>query len=178
MLDRINAFLDRYVLPIPVRFITFRFVILATIALLIPLIVFADNTVLVLLVNSYLNVMSVAVSSIVLLYATISEVRQKKIAELQDKRAQEDHVHVTEMHELVLQTLANQHEEIEELKQLIADIHGREYVRTEWAERPALRELHPRGAQRFEQTNGHRRVAEAAGHSPTSKQERQEEGDP
>ncbi len=163
MLDRINAFLDRYVLPWPIRFITFRFVILATIALLIPLMVFADRTELVLLVNSYLNVMSVAVSSIVLLYATISEIRSKKIAELQEKRAQEDHEHVTEMHELVLETLANQHQEIEELKQLLADIHGREYVRTEWPERPNLRELHPRGVQRFEETNSHRRVAQASG---------------
>ncbi len=165
MLDRINSFLDRYVLPWPVRFLTFRFVILATIALLIPLIVFADRTELVLLVNSYLNVMSVAVSSIVLLYATISEIRSKKIAELQEKRAQEDHLHVTEMHELVLQALANQHEEIEELKQLLADIHGREYVRTDWPEQPDLRELHPRGTERFEEMNGHRRVAQASGDS-------------
>jgi hypothetical protein len=40
------------VLPWPVRFLTFRFVILATIGLLIPLILFADNTVLVLGLNS------------------------------------------------------------------------------------------------------------------------------
>ncbi len=123
MLDRINAFLDRYVLPWPIRFITFRFVILAT----------------------------------------ISEIRSKKIAELQEKRAQEDHEHVTEMHELVLETLANQHQEIEELKRLLADIHGREYVRTAWPARPNLRELHPRGVQRFEETNSHRRVAQASG---------------
>src|SRR5512136_2410465 len=87
ILDYINDFLDRYVLPWPVRFLTFRFVILATIGLLIPLIVFADNTVLVLGLNSYLNTMSVAVSSIVLLYATLSEARQKRIAEMQEKRA-------------------------------------------------------------------------------------------
>jgi hypothetical protein len=81
--DRINAFLDKYVLPWPVRFLTFRFTIIATIGLLIPLVLFANNTVVVLGINSYLNVMSVAVSSIVLLYATIAEVRQRQIAELQ-----------------------------------------------------------------------------------------------
>src|SRR5712691_9103632 len=120
MSDRINQFLDRYVLPWPVRF-----VILLTIALLIPLIVYADRTELVLLINSYLNTMSVAVSSIVLLYATISEVRQKQIADLQEKRAQEDHEHVTEMHQLVLEALQNQHEEFHELQQLIATMQGR-----------------------------------------------------
>jgi len=97
-IDRVNDLLDRYILPLPVRFLTFRFVILLTMALLIPLIIYADRIKLVLAVNSYLNVMSVAVSSIVLLYATISEARQKQIAELQEKRATEDHTHVTEMH--------------------------------------------------------------------------------
>ena len=50
-MDRIDDFLDRYVLPWPVRYLTFRFVILATLALLIPLILFASNQTLVLLVN-------------------------------------------------------------------------------------------------------------------------------
>ena len=86
MLNRINNFLDRFVLPWPVRFLTFRFIILATIALLVPRVLFADNVVLVLGINSYLNVMSVAVGSIVLLYATIADVHQKQIAELQEKR--------------------------------------------------------------------------------------------
>ena len=81
-INRVNNLLDRYVLPLPVRFLTFRFVILLTMALLIPLIIYADQIKLVLAVNSYLNVMSVAVSSIVLLYATISEARQKQIADL------------------------------------------------------------------------------------------------
>ena len=80
MFKLINDFLDRHVLPWPVRFLTFRFVILATIALLIPLLVYANNQVLVLGINSYLNTMSVAVSSIVLLYATLNEAHQKQIA--------------------------------------------------------------------------------------------------
>ena len=61
----------------------------------------------VLAINSYLNVMSVAISSLVLLYATIAEVRQKQIVELQEKQAQEDHAHITETHEWVLRALAN-----------------------------------------------------------------------
>src|SRR5574337_717856 len=129
MFKRINDFLDRYVLPWPVRFLTFRFVILATIALLIPLLVYANNQVLVLGINSYLNTMSVAVSSIVLLYATLNEAHQKQIAEMQEKRAQEDHAHVTEMHTLVLQALTNQHEEIEDLKEVVAALRGQVYER-------------------------------------------------
>lgn len=149
-MNSINEFLDRYVLPWPVRYLTFRFVILATIALLLPLVVYSNNTTLVLLVNSYLNVMSVAVSSIVLLYATISEVRQQQIAELQEKRAQEDHIHVTDMHTLVLQSLQNQHLEIEELKQLMTTLGGKSY---EPKEQPAVADLyaiHPRGNERFQ----------------------------
>ena len=150
MLQRINDFLDQHVLPWPVRYLTFRFVILATIALLIPLIFFADNQTFVLLVNSYLNTMSVAVSSIVLLYATISEVRQKKIAEMQEKRAEEDHAHVTEMHTAMLQALANQHEEMQELRQFVAEMRGEKFERTVVPLPHAnLRDLHPRGKARF-----------------------------
>lgn len=165
MMDSINEFLDRYVLPWPVRFLTFRFVILLTIALLIPLIVFANNTNLVLLINSYLNTMSVAVSSIVLLYATISEVRQKQIAELQEKRAQEDHVHVTDMHTLVLQSLQNQHEEIEELKQLLAAMSGKPYEPGERQPVPDLYAMHPRGDERFQANDQSKRFQKHLHHN-------------
>lgn len=157
-LARVNAFLDRYILPWPVRFLTFRIVILMTIGLLIPLIVFAKNTVWVLAANSYLNTMSVAVSSIVLLYATISDARQKQIAEMQEKRAQEDHAHVTEMHRLVLETLQNQNEEMAELKQMLASLTGKEVVAAELAELPDMRTLHPRGAERFAEDDLHQRM--------------------
>jgi hypothetical protein len=148
-LARTNDFLDRYILPWPVRFLTFRFVILITIGLLIPLVVFANNTVLVLGINSYLNTMSVAVSSIVLLYATISEARQKQIAEMQEKRAQEDHQHVTAMHDLVLQTLQNQSEEIAELKRVLGALSGKDLSPAEQVTLPDIRSLHPRGSKRF-----------------------------
>jgi hypothetical protein len=159
MFKLINDFLDQHVLPWPVRFLTFRFVILATIALLIPLLVYANNQVLVLGINSYLNTMSVAVSSIVLLYATLNEAHQKQIAEMQEKRAQEDHAHVTEMHTLVLQALTNQHEEIEDLKAVIAALRGQTYERQAAAPVPDLRELHKRGGARFEAHDVRERMA-------------------
>lgn len=149
-MGRVNDFLDKYILPWPVRFLTFRFVILATISLLIPLIVFAANTNLVLLINSYLNTMSVAVSSIVLLYATISEVRQKRIAELQEQRAQEDHQHIIETHDLMMHALANQHEEIQDLKELLSSMQGVAYERKPMMAVPDLQALHPQGAARFD----------------------------
>ena len=80
-ITRLNAFLDTYVLPYPVKYLTNRLTILATLCLLIPLIAFANVQVFVLATNSYLNVMSVVVSSTVLLYSTISEVRDRKAAE-------------------------------------------------------------------------------------------------
>ena len=117
---KLNELLDRYVLPWPVKFLTHRFVILATILLLLPLIALAHRTEFVLAVNSYLNTMSVAVSSIVLLYATIAEVRSKQTAEMHERRAQEDHAHVVEMHRLVLDNMRFQNEEIQDLKEILA----------------------------------------------------------
>ena len=160
MMQRINNFLDKYILPWPVRYLSQRFIILLTISLLIPLVVYAGNQVLVLLVNSYLNTMSVAVSSIVLLYATISEVHQKQIAELQEKRAQEDHTHVVEMHTLMQQTLANQQEQIEGLKQMIAAQQGKDYIPQAANAPQDLRKLHPRGAARFEKHDARERFSE------------------
>jgi hypothetical protein len=96
-----------------------------------------------------LNTMSVAVSSIVLLYATISEVRQKQIAEMQEKRALEDHLHVTEMHNLIMQTLQNQHEEMAELKRVLAALTGTKLVEVEQEKCPDAKSLHPRGSERF-----------------------------
>jgi hypothetical protein len=167
MLARANAFLDKYVLPWPVRFLTFRFVILATIAMLIPLIVYADNTVMVLGLNSYLNVMSVAVSSIVLLYATVAEVRQQKLADMQEQRAQEDHAHVTEMHAALLEALTNQHEEIEDLKQIIADMRGQQVTRRARLPKPNLHALHPRGQARFADADTEQRLSAAGLQKPT-----------
>lgn len=161
MLERVNGFLDKYVLPWPVKFLTNRFIILVTIALLVPLIVFAWATVFVLTVNSYLNTMSVAVSSIVLLYATIAEVRDKQIAEMQERRAQEDHAHVVEMHQMVIDTLRLQHEEIQDLKEIIADLQGKKVVRQEnpIKEGLDLRRLHPRGHERFAEGDASHRVS-------------------
>jgi hypothetical protein len=158
--DGVNDLLDRYILPLPVRFLTFRFVILLTMALLIPLIIYADQIKLVLAVNSYLNVMSVAVSSIVLLYATISEARQKQIAELQEKRATEDHTHVTEMHALIMQTLENQNQEMDELKSVLASLAGKELVPVERTSLPDVKSLHPRGPERFDNTDPGQRLEE------------------
>ncbi len=152
-MNAFNDFLDRYILPWPVRFLTFRIVILLTIGLLVPLILLDKNTVFVLAANSYLNTMSVAVSSIVLLYATISEIRQKQIAELQEKRAQEDHEHVTEMHDLILQTLQNQNKEMAELKNLLSILTGTEMAPTVLNELPDIKSLHPRGKKRFDEKN-------------------------
>lgn len=178
MFDRLDAFLDRNVLPWPVRFLTFRFTILITIALLIPLILFANNTVMVLAINSYLNVMGVAVSSIVLLYATIAEVRQKQIAELQEKRAQEDHAHITQTHEWVLRALANQQEELEELRVLLSSLQGQAYQRRPPPEVPNLRELHPQGTARFEPNHAQKRLARHMKRNPITNGLHQQDAPP
>jgi hypothetical protein len=172
MQKRINDFLDQYILPWPVRYLSHRFVILATISLLIPLVVYASNQVLVLLVNSYLNTMSVAVSSIVLLYATISEVHQKQIAELQEKRAQEDHAHVVEMHTLLQQSMINQQTEIEDLKQMVAALQGQTYTPRGTGKSVDLQGLHPRGKLRFEEQDVNRQLTRKLHHHPMTEKVR------
>jgi uncharacterized membrane protein len=165
-MKRVNELLDRFVLPWPVRFLTHRFIILATISLLVPLIVFAQHTDFVLAVNSYLNTMGVAVSSVVLLYAMIAEVRDKQIAEMQERRAQEDHTHVVEMHQLVLDNMRFQHEEIQDLKQILAQMRGLTVQRTAPPHGPGvdLRSLHPKGKRRFETDFVQRRMARNVPH--------------
>src|SRR2546421_7052314 len=63
LLHRVNTFLDEHVLPYPVKFLTNRIIILATLALLIPLVFFTNYQAFVNALNSYLNVMSVVVGS-------------------------------------------------------------------------------------------------------------------
>ena len=74
-------------LPYPVRFLTNRVIILATLALLVPLLFFTSDQAFVNALNSYLNVMSVVVSSTVLLYATIADVRDRAAAKRADEIA-------------------------------------------------------------------------------------------
>jgi hypothetical protein len=117
--------------------------------LLIPLVIFADKTVMVLMINSYLNVMSVAVSSIVLLYSTISEAHQKQIASMQEERARQDHQHVTAMHTLILQSVENQRAEIAELRTLLSQLTNKPVEELEQIKIQDLKELHPAGGNRF-----------------------------
>lgn len=109
-MQRLNAFLDTYVLPYPVKYLTNRLTILGTLCLLVPLILFADVTVFVLATNSYLNVMSVVVSSTVLLYSTLSEARERTAAQRREEiaaahekqveaRAEADHQRLQEIHD-------------------------------------------------------------------------------
>lgn len=103
-LHRLNAMLDEYVLPYPVRFLTNRIIILATLALLVPLIFFTSDQAFVNALNSYLNVTSVVVSSTVLLYATIADVRDRAAA----KRAEE----IAKTYERVLEDRIQERAEI------------------------------------------------------------------
>jgi hypothetical protein len=122
VMERLNVFLDKHVLPYPVRYLTNRVTILLTLSLLIPLIVLANVTVFVLAANSYLNVMSVVVSSTVLLYSTLSESRDRAAAEQREKiaathqkmlddQAAQDHKRIGEIHDHLndLSTELSQH---------------------------------------------------------------------
>ncbi len=119
-----------------------------------------------LMINSYLNVMSVAVSSIVLLYSTISEAHQKQIAKLQEDRAREDHIHVTTMHTLVLQSVENQRAEIYKLRKLLSQIISQSIEPMDGSRIQDLRELHPRGENRFHEDELAERWSSSFHHNP------------
>jgi len=109
--QRLNTFLDQHLLPYPVKFLTNRVIILATLALLVPLLFFTGDQSFVNALNSYLNVMSVVVSSTVLLYATIADVRDRAAAQRSEEiaksyeRVLEKRVEVE--HEMIEQILHN-----------------------------------------------------------------------
>jgi flagellar biosynthesis GTPase FlhF len=103
-LSRLNKFLDEHVLRYPIEFLTNRIIILATLAMLLPLLFYTSNQVFVNVLNSYLNVMSVVVGSTVLLYATIADVRDRAAA----KRAEE----IARAYEQVLEERVREREEI------------------------------------------------------------------
>jgi len=155
-LQRLNAFLDEHVLPYPVRFLTNRIVILATLTLLVPLLFFTTDQAFVNALNSYLNVMSVVVSSTVLLYAMIADVRDRAAAkhagEISKTYEQVLEQRVRTDHELIEQILQNSvenilggrlekirvedHKQLEEMQKAV--IASNEALRAELAEKAMI----------------------------------------
>ncbi len=128
-MQHIYDFLDKHVLPYPVKYLTNRITIIATLCLLIPLIIFANIQVFVLAANSYLNVMSVVVSSTVLLYSTISEARDRAAAqrreelaraheEAVERRAQSDHELIMTIRDELTQHIT---ESLAEIQKILID---------------------------------------------------------
>jgi hypothetical protein len=59
----------------------------------------------------------------------------------------------------MMHALANQHEELEDLKALLSSLQGQTYQRKPAPQYPNLRESHPRGAARFEPNYPQQRLA-------------------
>ena len=155
--QRLNKFLDRHLLPYPVKFLTNRVIILATLALLVPLVFFTGDQSFVNALNSYLNVMSVVVSSTVLLYATIADVRDRAAAERREeiaksyeqvleKRVQADHELIEQILQNSIQNIlldrlekirAEDHKQAEELRRAVI-ASNEELHRAELAELTTL----------------------------------------
>jgi len=155
--QRLNRFLDQHLLPYPVKFLINRVVILATLALLVPLLFFTGDQSFVNALNSYLNVMSVVVSSTVLLYATIADVRDRAAAERREeiaksyervleKRVQADHELIEQILQNSIQNIlvdrleklrAEDHKQAEELQRAVI-ASNEELHRAELAELTAL----------------------------------------
>lgn len=156
LLQRLNMFIDKYVLPYPVMFLTNRIIILITLALLVPLLFYTGNQAFVNALNSYLNVMSVVVGSTVLLYATIADIRDREATRRADgiarSYADELEKRVQADHELIEQILQNSIENIlgRQLEKIQNEDHKRledvqkaviasnEALRTELAEKAQI----------------------------------------
>ncbi|MEO8392352.1 MAG: hypothetical protein ABI700_05100 [Chloroflexota bacterium] len=145
--QRLNKFLDQHLLPYPVKFLTNRVIILATLALLVLLIFFTGDQSFVNALNSYLNVMSLVVSSTVLLYATIADVRDRAAAERREEIAksyeQVLEKRVQAEHELIQQILQNSIQNI--LLHRLEKIRAEDQKRAEEMQRAVIvrnKELH------------------------------------
>jgi hypothetical protein len=120
---RFFQWLDEDIFPWVVAYFSHPLVILITLLLFIPMIVFSGNTNLILLLNSYMNVGSFGTSQIVL--------RQVKLTEAnQEKRAQETHdwsqgTNDAVMEEIadIKQALALISESHDDLKALVSQVH-------------------------------------------------------
>jgi hypothetical protein len=112
--QRMNAFLDAHVLPFPVKYLTNRLTILATLCLLVPLIAFKTDLVFATTINSYLNVMSVVVSSTVLLYSTIGEARDREAAARREQLAADHQAAVEQRAQMDHELIQNIKDELSE----------------------------------------------------------------
>lgn len=105
-MQRLYNFLDKSVFPYVVAFFAHPLSISLTLLLFIPMIGFNNDVILILLLNSYMNVGSFGTSQI-----TLREVRLT--AEAENRRAQETH-------DTVMEELAELKEIIIEQKEIIA----------------------------------------------------------
>ncbi len=92
------AFLDAYIFPKIVDYATHPLVILLTILLIIPLIVFASITWLALILGNYTNVVSAAVSSIVLATSLKHHHENKQLHHEHRNQIQELHNKIDQLH--------------------------------------------------------------------------------
>ena len=98
-MDKLYKFLDKYIFPSVKNYFSHPLVILLTILLFIPMILFSKLVVLILLLNSYMNAGGFGTSQI-----TLREVRLT--GEAQEKRSQETHDAVIQELAIVKEELA------------------------------------------------------------------------
>jgi len=97
MYAALDRFLANYIFRFVVMYIIFPFTILLDLLLVPFLIIFKDNLVIVLVANSYLNCLSVAVSSIIL-----REEKQTNQPQIQALHEKHDALHEKHIHMMTL----------------------------------------------------------------------------
>lgn len=108
-MKKFYAFLDNKIFPYVVTFFANPVVILITLLLMVPMVGWQTDVVLILLLNSYMNVGSFGTSQITLRQVILT-------ADQQEQRAQETH-------DSVIQELQIAREERQELTELVKYLH-------------------------------------------------------
>lgn len=115
-MKKFYKWLETRVFPKITTFYAHPIMILSTILLFVPMVTWQTNVVLILLLNSWMNVGSFSTSQITLMNLL-------QTADEQEKRAVETHDCVMEELDLVKEELTLAREERDELKQIMAEVH-------------------------------------------------------
>lgn len=115
-MKRFYAFLDNKIFPYVVTFFANPIVILVTLLLMIPMVGWQNDVVLILLLNSYMNVGSFGTSQITLRQVILT-------ADQQELRAQETHDKVYASYRAISEELEIAKQERQELTELIKYLH-------------------------------------------------------
>lgn len=130
-MKKFYGFLDKHVFPYIVSFVAHPFIILLTIALFVPMVWWQKSVILILLLNSYMNVGSFSASQITLRQVLLtSDKQEQRDQETHDAVIQQFNNHskildeVTEELEIARQQREEAKQQREDTHELLKNVHA------------------------------------------------------